>query len=145
MPEESVEALLREIPVGFLENNNTIFMRLTDPFNANRVAFIVKKVQYGNDLTAEEREQVEKLTASFTDIFTGSLGEVLPVPGAKHSLNIPEGVTFRLRVHQRALTPPQLQFLHGKIDEMLTAGIIERAPPDQVKCGATMVLVQKAH
>src|SRR6267154_4233092 len=94
---------------------------------------------------AEERECVEKLTASFADIFAGSLGEVIPVPGAKHSLNIPEGVTFHLRVHQRVLTPPQLQFLHGKIDEMLAAGIIERAPPDQVKCAATTVLVQKAH
>jgi hypothetical protein len=52
---------------------------------------------------------------------------------------------FHIRVHQRALTPPQLQFLHGKIDEMLTAGIIERAPPDQVKCTATTVLEQKAH
>jgi hypothetical protein len=109
------------------------------------VAFIVKKVQYGNDLTEEQQGHTEKLTASFADVFAGSLGEVLPVPGAKHSLNIPEGVTFHLRVHQRALTPPQLQFLHGKIDEMLTAGIIERAPPDQVKCAATTVLAQKAH
>jgi hypothetical protein len=26
MPEESVKALLKEIPVGFLENDNTIFI-----------------------------------------------------------------------------------------------------------------------
>src|SRR5882757_4374884 len=37
----------------------------------------------------------------------------------------PDNATFNLRVHQCALTPPQLQFLHGRIDEMLEAGIIE--------------------
>jgi hypothetical protein len=145
MPEELVEVLLKEVPVSFLENDEAIFTRLTDLFNTNRVAFIVKKVQYGNDLTVGEWERAEKLTASFADIFAGSLREVLPVPGAKHTLNIPDGATFHIRVHQRALNPPQLQFLHGKIDEMLTAGIIERAPPDQVKCAATTVLAQKAH
>jgi hypothetical protein len=41
MPEESVKALLKEIPVGFLENDNTIFIWLTDLFNTNWVAFIV--------------------------------------------------------------------------------------------------------
>jgi hypothetical protein len=74
MPEESVEALLKEAPVSFLENNEAIFMRLTDPFSTNQVAFIVKKVQYGNDLMVGERERTEKLTASFADIFAGSLG-----------------------------------------------------------------------
>ncbi|KAG2119147.1 uncharacterized protein F5147DRAFT_560527, partial [Suillus discolor] len=73
--------------------------------------------------------RAEKLTESFADIFARSLREVILVPGAKHSLNIPEGVTFQLQVHQRALTPLQLQFLHRKIDDMLTAGIIERALP----------------
>ncbi|KAG1824653.1 uncharacterized protein BJ212DRAFT_1260337, partial [Suillus subaureus] len=44
MPKALIEAMLKEIPVGFLENDNAIFTRLTDPFNANRVAFIIKKV-----------------------------------------------------------------------------------------------------
>jgi hypothetical protein len=65
--------------------------------------------------------------------------------GAKHRLNIPEDAMFNLCVHQQALTPPQAQFLHGQIDEMLAAGIIEKAPAELVKCCATMVLVQKAH
>lgn len=113
--------------------------------NPNRVAFVVKKVQYGDNLSADERKQAEALVASFADVFAGLLSEVLPVPGAKHTLNIPEGTTFNLRVHQRALTPPQLKFLHGRIDEMIAAGIIERAPPDLVKCTATTVLAKKAH
>lgn len=145
MPKESLEAILNEIPANFLENDAAIFTRLTDPMNPRRVTFIIKKVQYGDNITADERGQAEALVASFADVFAGSLSEVLPVPGAKHTLNIPEGTTFNLRVHQRALTPPQLQFLHGRIDEMLAAGIIERAPPDLIKCAATTVLAKKAH
>jgi hypothetical protein len=74
-----------------------------------------------------------------------SLSEVLPVPGAEHQLNIPQDTTFHKRVHQKALTPPQTKFLHRKIDEMLTAGIIKKAPADAVKCCTTTVLAQKAH
>ncbi|KAG2057631.1 hypothetical protein BDR06DRAFT_878074, partial [Suillus hirtellus] len=109
------------------------------------VAYIVKAVQYGKALTKEEHKQVEGLAAKYSDIFTCSLTEVLPVPGAQHQLNIPENAMFNLRVWQRALTPPQAQFLHRRIDEMLAAGIIEKAPAEKVKCCATTVLAQKAH
>ncbi|KAG2068839.1 hypothetical protein BDR04DRAFT_1023444 [Suillus decipiens] len=68
--------------------------------NPNQVAFIVKKVQYSDNLMANEHRQAETLVASFADIFAGSLSEVLLVPGAKHMLNIPEGTTFNLKVHQ---------------------------------------------
>ncbi|KAG2058755.1 hypothetical protein BDR06DRAFT_831867, partial [Suillus hirtellus] len=121
------------------------FTRISDPFGPKQVAHIVKSVQYGNMLTADERQQAEALVTQYTDIFAGSSAEVIPVPGTTHHLNIPDGTTFRLRVHQRALTPPQMQFLHGQIDKMLAAGIIKRAPPDAVKCCATTVLAQKAH
>ncbi|KAG1854359.1 hypothetical protein C8R48DRAFT_807979, partial [Suillus tomentosus] len=122
-----------------------VFTRTTNPANPKRVAYIVKAVQYGEALTEEERKQVESLVAKYSDIFACSLAEVLPVPGAQHRLNIPENATFNLRVRQRALTPPQAQFLHGRIDEMLAAGIIEKAPAEKVKCCATTVLAQKAH
>ncbi|KIK41124.1 hypothetical protein CY34DRAFT_50881, partial [Suillus luteus UH-Slu-Lm8-n1] len=140
-----LRSLVEVIPANFLQDDKAIFTRVTDPFNTKRVAYIVKSVQYGNTLSEEERSQVEVLVTRYADIFAGSLSEVIPVPGATHRLNIPDGATFNLRVHQRALTPPQTQFLHGRIDEMLAAGIIERAPPDAVKCCATTVLAQKAH
>jgi hypothetical protein len=145
MPEDSLRNLLDAVLIDFLQNKAAIFTWLTGPMNPNRVTFVVKKVQYGNELTRDEHGQAEALVTSFADVFAGSLSEVLPVLGAKHTLNIPEGVTFNLRVHQCALTPPQLQFLHGRIDEMLAAGIIERAPPDLIKCAAAMVLAKKAH
>ncbi|KAG2335442.1 hypothetical protein BDR05DRAFT_850580, partial [Suillus weaverae] len=121
------------------------FTRVTKPRNLKRVAYIVKVVQYGEALTEEERKQVEGLVERYADIFACSLSEVLPVPGAQHRLNIPEDATFNLRICQRALTPPQAQFLHGRIEEMLAAGIIEKAPAELVKCCATTVLAQKAH
>ncbi|KIK36028.1 hypothetical protein CY34DRAFT_61302, partial [Suillus luteus UH-Slu-Lm8-n1] len=81
----------------------------------------------------------------YTDIFACSLGEVIPVPGAVHRLNIPEGTAFNLRAHQQPLMPPQMEFLHGKIDEMLKARIIEHALPEAAKCCANTVLAKKAH
>ncbi|KIJ58244.1 hypothetical protein HYDPIDRAFT_103052, partial [Hydnomerulius pinastri MD-312] len=140
-----IEGLLHELPADFPENNSTIFTRLTNPFNPQRVAYIVKTATYGDSLSPEQRKQVEELVAQFADIFAGSLAEVLQVPGTSHKLNIPEGTKFNIRVHQRALTPPQLKFLNERIDEMLKAGIIEPAPPEGVKCCATTVLAQKAH
>ncbi|KAG2338083.1 hypothetical protein BDR05DRAFT_850387, partial [Suillus weaverae] len=121
------------------------FMRTTDPTNPKRVAYIVKAVQLSDDLSPEEHEKVKELISQYADVFACSLSEVLPVPGAEHRLNIPQDATFHLQVHQKAVTPPQAQFLHSRIDEMLTAGIIEKAPPEVVKCCTTMVLTQKAH
>ena len=132
-------------PLNFLQDDAAIFTRATDPKNPKRVMYIVKAVQYGETLTPEERGKVEDLVSRYADIFACSLSEVTQVPGIQHRLNIPEGTKFNLRVHQRALTPPQTQFLHSRIDEMLAAGIIEKAPPELVKCCATTVLAQKAH
>ncbi|KAG2063211.1 hypothetical protein BDR04DRAFT_945730, partial [Suillus decipiens] len=102
-------------------------------------------VQCGDDLTSEQIAEVKGLVAEYTNIFACSLGEVIPVPGAIYQLNIPEGMTFNLWIQQRPLTPLQQQFLHGKVDEMLKAGIIEHTPPELVKCCATMVLAKEAH
>ncbi|KAG2063692.1 hypothetical protein BDR04DRAFT_962130, partial [Suillus decipiens] len=121
------------------------FTRLMDLHNPQRIVWITKQVQYGEDLTSEQIAEVKGLVAEYADIFACSLGEVIPVPGAIHRLNVPEGMTFNLQVQQRPLTPPQQQFLHGKVNEMLKAGIIEHAPPELVKCCATMVLAKKAH
>ncbi|KAG1774665.1 hypothetical protein EV702DRAFT_1237852 [Suillus placidus] len=133
------------VPANFLEDDAAVCTRVADSQNPKRVAYIVKLVQYGNTLSPEEHAKVEDLVSQYADIFACSLSEVLPVPGAEHRLNILQDATFRLRVHQRALTPPQTQFLHSKIDEMLAAGIIKKAPPEAVKCCATTVLAQKAH
>ncbi|KAG2112268.1 uncharacterized protein F5147DRAFT_572668, partial [Suillus discolor] len=77
-----------------------------------RIKYIVKLVQYGDTLTEDERSKAEALVAKYADIFACSLWEVIPVLGAQHCLDIPDGTTFNLRVHQRALTPLQTQFLH---------------------------------
>ncbi|KAG2352784.1 hypothetical protein BDR07DRAFT_1497656 [Suillus spraguei] len=140
-----LDTLLKEIPTDFLRNDAAIYTWLMDPHNPLRIVWITKRVQYGEDLTPEELKKVKALVFEYADIFACSLGEVIPVPGAIHKLNIPDGTTFNLGVHQRPLTPLQLQFLHGKVDEMLKAGIIEHAPLELVKCCANTVLAKKAH
>jgi len=140
-----LNASLKEIPTDFIANNEAVFTRLTQPHNPLRAAWIVKHVQYGKDLTPEELEQAKTLVMNYADIFACTLGEVLPVLGATHRLNIPEGTTFNLRAHQRPLMPLQTEFLHEKINEMLKAGIIEHTPPEAVKCCANTVLAKGAH
>lgn len=52
---------------------------------------------------------------------------------------------FSTKVCQKALTPPQKEYLHKKIDELLAAGIIERCSPSKVKCVSPIALAKKVH
>jgi hypothetical protein len=108
IPLAKLDTLLKEIPTDFLKDNAAIFTWLTNPHNPLRIVWITKQVQYGEDLTPEELTKVKGLVSEYADIFACSLGEVIPVPGATHKLDILDGTTFNLRVHQRPLTPPQL-------------------------------------
>ena len=114
-------------------------------FRKERVDAIMKLIKIGDDLTPDQRQRVQALLRSYADCFALSVSEVRPVEGAVHRLNIPENTTFSKKVHQRPLTPPQKEYLHSKIDEMLAAGIIESCHPEQVKCVSPTTLAQKAH
>jgi len=89
--------------------------------------------------------EVVKLLTEYVDIFACSLGEVLPIPGAQVNLNIPEDTTFRTTVHQRPMNPPQRQFMHKWVDQMLDADLIETAKIPCIKHVAPTVLTQRVH
>ncbi|KIM44035.1 hypothetical protein M413DRAFT_433363, partial [Hebeloma cylindrosporum] len=116
------------------ERDPSIFTRTTDPWQPKRVAAVLEDVTIGADLTPEQRAQVGSLLTEFADCFALSLGEVLPVKGAEHHLNIPEGSKFRTRVHQRPLSPPQKAFYNEVLDKMLAADIIRPIAAGDVKC-----------
>jgi transposase InsO family protein len=130
------------------EEGGNIYTRNDEPngaFNPARVEAMMKQIKIGNDLTNEQRLQVENLLRSYADCFALSVSEVRQVDDAVHRLNIPEGTTFSKRVHQKPLTPPQKQYLNTKIDEMIAAGVIEQCNPSDVKCVSPTTLAQKAH
>ncbi|GAW03058.1 Retrovirus-related Pol polyprotein from transposon opus Includes: ame: Full=Protease [Lentinula edodes] len=114
-------------------------------FRPERVKEILRKVRIGENLSADQRTRVEQLLSEYADCFALSVGEVRPVKGAVHRLNIPEGSTFPKKVRQKSLTPPQREYLHAKVDELLEAGVIERCNPEDVKCVSPLTLAQKAH
>jgi len=82
------------------ERDPSTYTRLSDPFQQKRVVAILEDVTIGPDLSTEQHAKVQALLAEFADCFALSLREVLPVKGAEHHLNIPEGSKFRTRVHQ---------------------------------------------
>ena len=127
------------------ERDPSIFTRLTDPQQPKRVAAILEDVTIGPDLSPEQCTQVESLLIEFADCFALSLGEVLPVKGAEHRLNIPEGSKFCTRVNQRPLSPPQKEFYNGVINKMLDADIIRLIAAVDVKCCGATTLAKKAH
>ena len=127
------------------DGTDNIFTRVTDPFKPARIQAILDVVQLGDDLTENERSQVRALIAEYADCFALSVTEVLPVPGAIHTLHIPENTTFSKKIHQRPLTPPQREYVYKKIDELLAAGAIEPCDPSHVKCVAPITLAHKAH
>ena len=106
---------------------------------------ILEDITIGADLSPEQCTQVESLLTEFADCFALSLGEVLPVKGAEHHLNIPEGSKFHTRVNQRPLSPLQKVFYNGVIDKMLDADIICLIPAADIKCCGATTLAKKAH
>lgn len=73
-------------------------------FNPARVTEIICQITFGEDLTENERKELEEFVASNADSFALSLKEVVPILGAAIDLNMPEHTTFNLQIHQRLLT-----------------------------------------
>jgi hypothetical protein len=122
----------------------SIFTRLTDPYNPKWVAAVLKAVTVGPDLADEQRKRVHSFIAEFADCFALSMKEVMPIPGAEHTMNIPAKTTFSTKIHQRPTTPAQKRWYNDVINEMLAAGIIEGMDPKDVKCVSPTTLAQKA-
>ncbi|KAJ3715339.1 hypothetical protein C8R42DRAFT_589937, partial [Lentinula raphanica] len=107
---------------------------LDGAFQKARVDEILRLVQFGNHLSEDQLKRAKDLISEYADCFALSVGEVRQVKGAVHKLNIPDGASFKRKVHQRPLTQPQKQYLHTKIDELLASDIIEQCDPSEVKC-----------
>jgi len=91
------EQLLGKIPELELRTSDTsIYTQQTDPLNPVRVKEIIWQVEFGKDLSIEEREELEQFVRENTDSFALALKEVIPIPGVTLNLNIPENTTFNL-------------------------------------------------
>ena len=132
-------------PVEGARDEDSILTRSTQPFKPERVARIVKEVTIGEDLSDQQRTQVQEVIREFADCFALSMKEVNAIPGAVHKLNIPEGTKFQIKVPPRSYNPVQRAYLESKIDEMLEAGVIRQIHPRDVHFVAQTVLAQKAH
>jgi hypothetical protein len=109
--ETDEDQLLGELPEpAQMQQNPSIYTRKTNAFNPARVVEITRQIMFGEDLTREERKELEEFVANNADSFALSLGEVIPIPGAAINLNVPENTAFNLRIHQRPLTTEQSKF-----------------------------------
>jgi hypothetical protein len=140
LPPECID-LVNEVST----DNKTIYTRHTDPFKPDRVAKILAEVNIGPDVTPAQHRETLDLVREFADCFALAISEVNTVPGAVHKLDIPENATFRTKIGQRSLNPPQKAYIHGKVKEMLAAGIIEPIHPRDVRAVAPTVLAKKTH
>ncbi|KAK7040682.1 hypothetical protein VNI00_009588 [Paramarasmius palmivorus] len=113
-------------------------------FKEKRVEEILRQVTIGSSLTPEEKQQAEDLIREFADNFTLSVSEVRLVKDVVHKLNVPEGAKMKKKIAQKRLTPPQQEYLHSKIDELIAAGVIEQCTPDEVKCVSPTTLAKKS-
>ncbi|KAF9553004.1 hypothetical protein CPC08DRAFT_646181, partial [Agrocybe pediades] len=123
----------------------SVLTRKLDPFAPERVKVVLEEVTVGRDLSNGERERVTALIRDYADCFALSMSEVSVVEGAEHRINIPEGATFRTKVHQRPLTPPQKVYFNEVLDKMLAAEIIAPISHREVKCCGATTLAKKAH
>ncbi|KAG1830078.1 hypothetical protein DFJ58DRAFT_737075 [Suillus subalutaceus] len=131
--ENEEEQLLGEIPeLEPAMNDPSIYTRQTDPFNPARVKEVLRQIKFGDNLSVEEREELERFITKNADCFALALKEVIPIPGVLLNLNVPENAIFNLRMHQCPLTPEQSKFYNERANDMLAAGIIEQAPPELI-------------
>ena len=144
-PQNCNATITTEIEVDTLKNDDNLYTRLTEPRKKERVDEILRQVQIGPDLTANERDRVREFLTEWADVFALSVKEVKQVNDAIHHLDIPAGTKFSTKIGQKPLTPPQRKYLYETIDTMLKAGVIEQCLPDQVKCISPTTLAQKVH
>jgi hypothetical protein len=130
---------------GVTTVDNNVYTRHTEPFKAKRVKRIISEITVGPDIMLEQHSQVEELIGEFADCFALAMTEVNIVPGAVHKLNIPSDAKFRTKLMQRSLNPAQKMYLHMKVDDMITAGIIAPIHPQDVRAVAPVVLSKKTH
>ena len=134
-----------EIPTEGLEEATTAFTRQQNPFAQKRVDALLKAIEIGDDVTADQKEAVRSLIAKYADCFALSVREVISAKDATLRLNIPEEAQLPTKTRQRTFTPPQRRYLHKKILEMLEAGIIEQADLSKIRCMSQTTLGQKQH
>ena len=123
----------------------SLLTRKTDPRNPARVEAILDEITIGDDLSPEQKAQVEALISEFAGCFALSMSEVTVVEGAAHRLDIPRDQTFKTKVHQRPQSPPQKEFFNEVLDKMLSAGIVRPIAHQDVKCCGATTLAKKAH
>ena len=122
-----------------------MFTQKTYPFKKEHVDAVISAICIGKDLSEQETNIVRELIKEYADCFTLSLGEVHPIPGAVHKVNIPEGKTFNTKVCQHPFIPPQCTYINSVLDQMLEAGVIVPIAADTMKCVSPMTLAQKVH
>ncbi|EJD34330.1 hypothetical protein AURDEDRAFT_74111, partial [Auricularia subglabra TFB-10046 SS5] len=91
-----------------------------------RVRAVLEKVAIGDDLSAEQRGQVQDLVREYADVFTLSLNEVRLVDFMEHRLGVPEGTKGPRTANQKPLTEPQREWLYKALDEMEACDIVRR-------------------
>jgi hypothetical protein len=86
---------------------------------------VLKAIEIGDDMTAEQKEVVHNLITKYADCFALLVREVIPAKDATLRLNISEETQLPTKTRQCTFTPPQRRYLHRKILEMLEVGIIK--------------------
>jgi len=112
-------------------------------FNPERVKTIQAAVEIGSECSPEQRQRVLDLLAEFADTFALTLSEVRPNQRVEHRIDVPADAKLPRHAKPPALTPPQRDWLHKQVDNLLEAGIITRIAYDDVKCLNGIVLAPK--
>jgi hypothetical protein len=134
-----------EVTTEVLEHKADTFTRQTNLFNQRQVNALLKAIAIGDDLSKDQKAKVHSLIATHADCFALSVKEIILAENATLNLNILEGMQLPVKTCQHTFTPPQRQYLHRKILEMLEAGIIKHTDPSKVRCVLPTTLGQKQH
>lgn len=107
--------------------------RTQDPFAEERVTEILSKIEIGQDLSENQKDEVRNLIREYADVFALSLSEVLFVDWYTHKLNLPADAKFSTKVNQHPVTELQKKWFHDILDDMEKSHIIQRVLGEFIK------------
>ncbi|KAJ7474661.1 hypothetical protein B0H11DRAFT_1728367, partial [Mycena galericulata] len=116
---------------------------ITNPNGKERLDRILAKIDIGDAITPEQREQVVEVLRRYGDCYAEDVKEVLPVDFVTHKLHIDPAVQLPTKVAQPPLTEPQKVFYYEMLDQMEAGGVLARVHSDYVKCVSPTKLVPK--
>lgn len=105
---------------------------------------VVQKIRWGDALTVEQRERLEKLVRAKQHVFGLSVKDLASSKKVVFDVDVDPALRCPTKARQPNLAQDQREWLNDYLDKMLSWNVIRRITPEEVAWVSTIQLVPKA-